>query len=270
MAVLGQVRFSPILLMDRYVPEIQDELRRNGFPGYRQGVAEEVTWRFPADPSEEPVAETSSTPRWEFSTVDGTWRIVLTNNAVTLATSAYIRYEDPFEIRFKTALAAIDAQVGLQIVTRLGLRYVDLVQPAKGESFEEYLQPWLLGRPPASVGLHDVYPYVQTKGRTDAGYMIIRCVYTNAGYVIPPDLLDLGLPVKRTVQAGEAVAILDLDHFFAGQLSFDVDGVMTRLADLHDSLDLAFRNSVTDHALEKWGAETAAKPRPSRQKGRAR
>ena len=35
---LVQVRFNPILALDSYVPKIQDELRRQGYPDAQKGV----------------------------------------------------------------------------------------------------------------------------------------------------------------------------------------------------------------------------------------
>lgn len=263
--VLGQVRFSPILLMESYVPAIQDDLRRSGFPGFRKGVVEEVTWNFAQNVNAEPAVETVKRPRWEFFSADATWRIVLTEEALTLATSEYVRYDDPFERFMRTALTALDAHAALQVVTRLGLRYVDLVQPAPGESLAEFLHPNLMGVPAEQVGMREATPYIQIRGTTEAGLMVLRCVFTDAGQSIPPDLADLELPIKTRPAPGSMVAILDFDHFAPVQLTFQLQDAMDRLSQLHDTLDVAFRHSVTKTALERWGAEVA-KPKPSTRK----
>ena len=41
--VLGQVRFSPIRQMDRYVADIQEEFRQHGFPIERAAKVQEIT-----------------------------------------------------------------------------------------------------------------------------------------------------------------------------------------------------------------------------------
>lgn len=265
--VLGQVRFSPILMMESYIPAIQNELRRSGFPGFRKGVIDEVTWSFAQNASAEPAVETVKRPRWEFFSVDAKWRIVLTEDALTIATSEYVQYEEPFERFIRTALTAVDTSAALQVVTRLGLRYVDLVQASPGESLGEYLHANLLGVPAEKLGMHEATPYIQIRGTTEAGLMVVRCVFTDTGQSIPPDLADLELPVRTHPPAGTTVAILDFDHFAPVQIPFELDETMDRLSDLHNTLDVAFRNSVTPTALERWGAEIAKPKAPARTRG---
>jgi uncharacterized protein (TIGR04255 family) len=265
--VLGQVRFSPILMMESYIPAIQDELRRSGFPGFRKGVVDEVTWSFAQNASADPAVETVKRPRWEFFAANATWRIVLTEDALTLATSEYVRYEEPFERFMRTALAALDTGASLQVVTRLGLRYVDLVQAASDESLGEYLHPKLLGVPAEKLGMREATPYIQIRGTTEAGLMVVRCVFTDTGQSIPPDLADLELPIRSRPPVGTTVAILDFDHFAPVQIPFQLEETMDRLSGLHDTLDVAFRNSVTPVALERWGAEVATARTTARKRG---
>ncbi len=265
--VLGQVRFSPILLMDRFIPDIQDELRRNGFPGYRQGKVEEVTWNFGSDA--EPTSQKVVRSRWEFFNVEASWRIVLTEDTLTLATSAYVRYEEPFERFLRNAIATLHARAQLQVVTRLGLRYVDVIEPAENESFDDYLHPRLGGIPAQEVGLREALPYIQIRGLSDAGQMVIRCVYTRGGLPVPPDLVDLDLRISRPT-AKRDFAILDFDHFTPAQTPFEIDDTLERLARLHDTLDIAFRHAVTPAALKRWGATDVDAEEPRRAKGNRR
>jgi uncharacterized protein (TIGR04255 family) len=267
--VLGQVRFSPVLVMERYVPDIQNELSRAGFPLYRAGSIEEVRWNFTSEGAA-PSIETESHPRWEFSNPDFTWRILLTHDTLTLATSAYVTYAEPFERFLRIALSMVDRRAALQLITRLGLRYVDLVEPDPGLSFADYLRPHLLPLVPEEIGLKEAIPYVQIVGLTDIGQIIIRSVRTNSGQSLPPDLTDLGLRNTRVVPAGKFVAILDFDHFTAAEAPFDVDTTLVQLAALHDHLDVAFRESVTPEALALWGAPAARTAASSRRKGAKR
>ena len=45
------------------------------------------------------------------------------------------------------------------------------------------------------------------------------------------------------------MTLLDLDHFSEATRDYEVDEVMTAMWDLHENLDLSFREAVTEHAL---------------------
>jgi uncharacterized protein (TIGR04255 family) len=257
-AVLAQVRFSPVTAMESYVPAIQDGLRRKGFPRFREELVEEVSWVTRTVGSESAV-DTRKQKQWEFTDAKNTWSIRLTPDAVTLATSEYDTYEKPFEENLALALDIIHQQATLQLVTRIGLRYVDLIRPEGGLDFADYLDGRLLGLPAEELGLVDSFPFTQMRGPTDVGFMTLRCVFLNSGSVLPPDLIGLTLQMKESAEPGTKVALLDLDHIRHEEEAFDRERVLASLALLHDRLDLAFRKSVTAEALERWGANEAGR-----------
>jgi uncharacterized protein (TIGR04255 family) len=252
-AVLAQIRFSPIVDMETYVPKIQDELRRKNFPRFREEVVEEVAWVV-RTPDGAPTIDTRTQKQWEFSNAENTWSIRLTPDALTLATSAYVTYEEPFERHLATALDAIHGQATLQLVTRYGLRYVDLIKPEGGLEFTDYLDERLLGLPADELGMVDSFPFTQMRGPTDAGFMTLRCVFLNSGDVLPPDLAGLRLQVNQSAEPGLKVALLDFDHTRHEEQTYDRGRLLESLALLHDRLDIAFRKSVTAEALLRWGA----------------
>jgi uncharacterized protein (TIGR04255 family) len=81
----------------------------------------------------------------------------------------------------------------------------------------------------------------------------LRCVFLNSGNVLPPDLTGLTLRLNQSVDVGMKVALLDLDHTRHEEQEYDRDQLLESLALLHDRLDIAFRQSVTAEALERWG-----------------
>jgi uncharacterized protein (TIGR04255 family) len=252
-AVLAQIRFSPIAAMEKYVPAIQDELRRKGFLRFREELIEEVGWVVrTADGN--PVIDGRTQKQWEFTNAENTWSIRLASDSVTLATSEYVTYEHPFEENLAIALDAIHRNATMQLVARFGLRYVDLIQPEDGYDFPDYLDERLLGLPAGEMGMLESFPFTQMRGPTDAGFMTLRCAFLNSGDVLPPDLTGLTLRLNQSVETGVKVALLDLDHTRHEEQEYDRDQLLESLALLHDRLDIAFRKSVTPEALERWGA----------------
>jgi uncharacterized protein (TIGR04255 family) len=252
-AVLARIRFSTIAAMEKYVPAIQDELRRKGFPRFREEVVEEIAWVVRTADST-PAIDARAQKQWEFSNAENTWSIRLTPDAVTLATSEYVTYEEPFERHLAMALDAIHQQATLQLVTRSGLRYVDLIKPEDGYDFSDYLDERLLGLPANDLGLRESFPFTQMRGPTDVGFMTLRCVFLNSGDVLPPDLAGLTLQMKQSAMPGEKVALLDLDHTVHKEQTFEREQLLESLGLLHDRLDVAFRRSVKPEALERWGS----------------
>lgn len=74
--VLGQVRFSPIRQMDKYIPEIQEAFRQHGFPVERAGKVQQVT----LGPSAGGPVQVIEQQRWEYRTREETCSVLLTED----------------------------------------------------------------------------------------------------------------------------------------------------------------------------------------------
>ena len=138
--VLGQVRFSPVRQMSDYIPAIQEEFRRYGFPIERAGKVQQLI----LGPAGGVPVQVVEEQRWEYRTRDETWSILVMQDCVVLQTTAYGRFED-FADKLRHALGTVLAKTEhdrLGVVQRVGLRYVDVVQPREGEDFRFYLR-WL-------------------------------------------------------------------------------------------------------------------------------
>ena len=84
--VLSQVRFSPILKMENYVPDIQEDLRKQGFPRYKKEDIQQVSFGGPDIRAERD-------NRWVFSSRDQTEAIVLAPTFVVYETTNYDVFE---------------------------------------------------------------------------------------------------------------------------------------------------------------------------------
>ena len=83
--------------------------------------------------------------------------------------------------------------------------------------------------------------------------LVVKCLQHNQE-ILPPDLLPSSLSYGITLRQGEVVTLLDFDHFATKANEFDPKYVVVaKSGELHDALDLAFREAVTDEALIRWG-----------------
>jgi len=250
--VLGQVRFSPVRKMADYIPAIQEDFRRHGFPIERAGKIQQLTIT-PAG------VQSSEQERWEYRTRDERWSITVLQDSVVLQTTAYERFED-FADRFERALWTVlgnTEQDQLGIVQRVGLRYIDLVRPRVGEDHRAYLRPGLHGIADEvfTVGSHRVH--VECVGRTAvgavAGTLIVRVAQNDQGFDLPPDLVGAAPPHEIRARAGELVTLIDMDHFVEGNFDPDAAWAVARAYEMHDHLIETFhQHVVTEHAVEAW------------------
>ena len=254
--VLGQVKFSPVRQMDGYISSIQEQFRRDGFPVERAGKVQQVTF----GPGAGVPVQVIEQERWEYRTRDETWSVLVTQDSVVLQTTAYERFEG-FAERLQAAVRTVLATTEhdrLGVVQRVGLRYVDVVQPREGEDFRAYLRSGLHGAADEgfSAGTHRLH--VESTGRTQVGdgvtgTMIVRVVQNDQGLSLPPDLMG-GAP-KHAVRAkaGELITLIDMDHFIEGTFDPNADWVVARAYEMHDHLIETFHEHVvTETAIEAW------------------
>ena len=247
---LAQVRISHVAKMGDYIDDVQERLRRSGFPRFEEGRAHEILLR----PGLQP--EIREHTRWEFQNKERSAAIIVMQNAIVLHTNSYDTF-DQFAKSLRLALEVIGDAAKPALVERLGLRYVDLIRPDAGESWTAYLKQGLHGLQPESIGMTGGLQRHETIGTTKAGQLVIRCVQSTDGAFLPADMLPSTLDYSRvTVIPGELVTLLDLDHFSPATRDFDVDQVMIAMWELHENLDVSFREAVTEHALIKWEAQT--------------
>ena len=254
--VLGQVRFSPVRQMDRYIPEIQEAFRQYGFPVERAGKVQQITIGAGAAM---PV-QVGEQQHWEYRTRNETWSVLVTQDGVVLQTTAYERFEgfaEYFKHAIRTVLATTEHE-RLGVVQRVGLRYIDVVQPRDGEDFRAYLRHGFHGAADEvfRAGTHRLH--VESMGSTQVGddvtgTMIVRVVQNDQGFSLPPDLIRGAPKHADRAKADELITLIDMDHFIEGTFDPNADWVVARAFEMHDHLIETFHEHVvTETAIEAW------------------
>lgn len=247
--VLAQVKFAPILKMPQYVPEIQEGLRKNGFPGYELRTTQKIVLG--------PVSQATQTERWLFTNRDKNRSVILGNDFVVLAASDYDRFEE-FAGTLEDVLSIVSPACSPGFSSRLGLRYVDLIRVAEDRSLDTYLQPGLRGLEPQDLAASSIIHQMQCRAETSAGILCIRVWQNRDGRVLPPDLAADELPYHfECPDRGELLTILDIDHFSENEREFEPSTLIRDFWLLHEGTDRAFRSTVTPEAMQLWGGETS-------------
>lgn len=246
--VIAQVRISTILKMEDYVPDIQEALRKKGYPEYKYEEGAEVKINGSQVISKR-------TQRWFFLNSSNTKAVILSTDFIALSTTEYKQFED-YSLSMDEVLACINEVVGIDSTKRIGLRYIDLVYPDKNETLDQYLQSSILGLSGGEIGVNEHLNKFEFVGQTQVGRLVMSCTQSTDGSILPGNINSENLNIKIDKPAvGEKVCILDFDHSCSETHSFDTSSILELLNELHDNLDRAFRSTVTNHALQKWGME---------------
>ncbi len=247
--VVAQIRFSAVESIAKYIPEIQDALRKRQFVRFEEGHVTNLRL-LPGGP------ELATTLKWEFQTREQDTGIVVSKDAIALHVSHYTGFAEFCEV-LERALELTHSNVGLGLIERIGLRYVDLVKPGPGEALDQYLNPRILGFQDEAICVRQmISSAMQYSGATEAGVLSVRVIQRAGSAALPPDLESLPLKlVLPQVYAGERTCALDFDHYMELEkeaLDFSTATIMDRVNILHAPIHDVFRATVTPHALAVW------------------
>jgi len=250
---VAQVQFNPVLDLDGYIPAIQSKMREAHFPDYKKEAFQRLVLPFGGAGQEQIAAPTvTSQSRYAFGDTEVRSLFLLETNALSFQTTAYDTFET-FSKVLLDGLGVLHAALRLDFVERIGLRYLDAVQPLKnGETLREFLVPEVLGH--ALRGEGQLQQSVsETVVSTAAGQLVSRVLIRHGHIGLPMDLGGLAPAIEpRFTQRESLHAIVDTDASSGRRETFELSKVRERLAALHDDIGKSFNATVTDHARASW------------------
>lgn len=248
--VLCQIKFSKVRRMPEFIPQIQDALRKEGFPVDASYKMQHVKM----EPNKAP--EIIEVSQDEFRSKDNQRSIIVSEDMLVLMTTAYDDF-DTFSKWLRQSLEIIDdaAQIRHGVITRIGLRYVNIIDPENGKTFRNYLKDGFHGVTKSSVFIDD-NPWLQFEsgGKTNEGMMIVRTIQNSQGLVFPPDILiNNPMNCKIKITHSNPITLVDIDHFSEGNFDYDLNSIMKTADDLHHGINSNwFNDIVTNEALAIW------------------
>jgi uncharacterized protein (TIGR04255 family) len=248
-----QARFNPIMTLDSYAPQIQEQFRRHGFPDAQKGMLATVNLNLaPAAQAASQVPVVQQVARYTFYNMDRTAGFILDQGALTFQTSEYDVFET-FSGEFLRGLQVVHDAVVLDFTDRIGFRYLDAVFPKANEGLADYLNPTVLG-----LGEHFqetmIHSLSETRLRSADHQVIARVIIQDGAVGFPPDLVQASPPpiAERFRVSQGRHAILDTDGFFETREPFSLDRIGDHLRLIHDAIATTFRATVTSHAIKAW------------------
>jgi len=243
--VLADFRFSPIAKMGNWIPDIQEKLRKD-FPSFQEVQGQQIILG-----SDIPKVLNSSLA-WTFTGPGAQKSIRIEQSRLVYVTTSYGRFPG-FRGECVKALRLLKNVVDPGLLTRVGLRYNDIIVPQPDEDFEKYLVPNLL--PLMQENIEIAQHRCETLARTEFGMLAVRTFMSRQGIVIMPDLHDVPLKLRSDAPKERLSVILDIDHYrtFEGGVSFTIEEAAETLSSLHRIARSAFWKATTNFARnERW------------------
>lgn len=252
---LAQAQFSPVAAMAKYVDEIQDLLRREGYALFEPQQMTHL--QFSATPGQAPTEpQLAHTTSWLITKADRSSGFILSASSIIFHTTHY-ETRNEFIPELLRGLRAVHEVVSLDHVSRLGLRYLDAVLPGADETVDQYLVGGLHG---VRFDARQRYGLTESVFETDTGplvpkgTLVARVHRMEAPLGYPPDMVPNGLvPMPRfAITDSRSHAIIDTDHFVEGRMALEFALIEEQLAALHGAIKVVFDATIGDHARAVW------------------
>lgn len=241
-SIVGQVRFSSVLSIESQLPNIQEEFRRYGFPKFERTASQ----TFGLPPGTNPPVEYF----WKFTDKNDQRIITLATNAITLH-SALNDTPDDFDDIFFFAISTFYKFVQPDLIQRIGVRWVDVIQPSEGKDFSEYIHEGLLGIPKERLGASNSVWQFYSLSQTECGSLILQGRYPLIENFLPPDIVEPKLKLRLLEKRPSFV--LDADHFLELNAEFNMDTIKGIVKSFHKVIvDRVFVSAVQPNALAEW------------------
>ena len=253
---IAQVRHNTVLRLGSYAADIQDRMRKVGYPDFQKSVS----IAFNLSPQVGEGQEISIQPRVEqverliFSSSDYLKGFIVEQNSVSFQTTEYDTFET-FADEFAKGLGIIHECVTLAHSERVGLRFLDVIAPPNGEAgLGDYIVPGVLGLSsnlPDSVEV--LHSSSETHIRTAECLVLARTIIQAGPLAFPMDLQPMGIKLAERFQSINGVhAIIDSDASIEGRHTFNVDEIKAQLKTLRNGVGMAFNTIVTPSAIAEW------------------
>lgn len=254
---VAQVRHNPVLRIGAYIEEIQDRMRKAGYPGFAKGAS--MAFSIPSQEGETQPLGPPTVERIErliFSSIDNTKACIVEQNGFSFQTTEYDTFET-FTDEFMKGLSIVHECLNLALTERVGLRYLDAVVPPNGEAgLPDFLKP-------GAQGLGSVLPQEvlvshsisETHFRTPDCAVLARTIVRWGPLGFPMDLQPMGVvPAERFQKINGVHAIIDADASIESRQPFDLVEIRKQLGKLRTGAGIAFEAIVTPSAMSAWNS----------------
>lgn len=233
--VICQLRFPTILSIESRPPAEFQDMIRDEFPQF-QNRQEIPAPKIVGTPGNFSVSNQPTTTNYQFSSVDGKWRINLTNTFISLSCAQYKDWET-FARKLDRPLAAFIQVYKPAYFERVGLRYLYFISRTslalETIPFRDLIQPPYLGL----LGIEGI-------DETNALHSAVDAEFAVRGGCRAKVHAGLGMVKRPNSEDNEVKFIFDQDLFMSGNIP--VNHSAGSLQTLHDQAYSIFRSAITE------------------------
>jgi uncharacterized protein (TIGR04255 family) len=249
--VIAQVQFNQFMALDSYAPAVQDSFRKNGYPDIENVSVPMFDFMLGGPNSPVHQAKHADIKQYTFFNIERTESFVLSNDRLSFQTTHYDVFEQ-FSAKFIKGLSLVHEVMGLALVVRTGLRYLDAVVPAEGEKLSKYIDSHLLGLNEKLEGQLG-HSFSETVYNVNDVSVTARAMTLSGGLGVPPDLQLISLNLLDRFRSVSSLhTVLDNDGSITRRSSFNADLIGKQLDLIHTEITRTFKAMVTPEALEIW------------------
>lgn len=241
--------------MAKKIDEIHDELRETTPLIHRIQIHQQVESGVrPGMPGE---MVTSNV--WMLMSSDRSLGIHLAPDQLLVFSNTYSRYAEFEKILDKCLDVLFKHMRSIMDVTSLGVRYVDLIKPLKGEVRGDYVMDRLL--PADFDGLEAVGGMSIGTYKVDEAELRVRCITQPDALAIPEDMISLlamsqdpGIQLKLETLGNGILLDIDAVKSYSKPERMIKQGVLDQLGSLHQTSNAFFRHKSVckERAFEVW------------------
>ena len=233
--VICQLRFPEILSISTKTPDDFQDAIRDVFPKFSSRT-ENAAPKLTGQPGNFTLENRPGTINYQFSTIDGAWRVNLTSTFISLSCNRYNCWEE-FAKMLDKPLAAFIKIYKPACFERVGLRYLNFISRESlglvGTSFSELFQPQYLG----ILADEEIPEQHATRSGVDAEFAI-------RGGCRAKIHAGPGLVKRNNKPDKEVKFIFDQDLFMNGNVP--INYAAGALETLHSQAFSIFRGAITD------------------------
>lgn len=185
----------------------------------------------------------------QWRSIDDVWHVSLSRRFASLYCTSYTSFPD-FRTRLERVLDAIESQVKIPLIERLGVRYVNRITDARlVDNLADYVRPEVLGY----AGLTGESGEAQLQSSANQARYVAEniALQVRSGRVPPGETVDPAVPPVQ-----ESSWVLDLDSSSERMVPFDVPAALTEAGRLSDFAYDFFKYISTEGFLKEFGDDS--------------
>lgn len=257
-AVLIQIKFSTIVQIAKYIPDVQDDLRKK-YPLYDVLHGESI------QPGPHGEVEKKKFEQWVFSSNDYFRNIIIDSEKITYQVLDCHEYKyESFIREFLSIVESFDNIVDISSITRFGLRYVNTIPELESLSWKNLLNENFHGMTfPENVRWHDnsllafsLQRGVNLENLNMVSNFQLKINQSPNGPKYPQDILKFPLGEPEFLESRPLVTFVDIDHYIlfkAAAKKKIIERLESIFEELHTVIEEVFFNSlITEKAKEIW------------------